>query len=136
MWEDYAGYGRAARGRDQLAPLLSWNDRQDITLAGTLQRSSGQTPAPRSAADTSRAYDGGPVVRAGSPAQREHDDGPPPVPARPSLGRDDHHLLSQDLMRLNLMLLLFVSFLPFTTAIAATHLLIPVVNSFRVMRRG
>jgi uncharacterized membrane protein len=27
-----------------------------------------------------------------------------------------------DLMRLNLMLLLFVSFLPFTTAIAATHL--------------
>lgn len=27
-----------------------------------------------------------------------------------------------DLLRLNLMLLLFVSFLPFTTAIAATHL--------------
>ena len=28
------------------------------------------------------------------------------------------------LMRLNLMLLLFVSFLPFTTAIAATHLFV------------
>ena len=62
MREDDAGYGRAARGRDQLA-LLNCNDGQHITLTGTFQRSSSQTPAPCSAADNPQGIFTGPGIR-------------------------------------------------------------------------